>query len=259
MVDYFFSLGFGSFSWEFGCLKPRYTWLAGLELLVYVCALAYVNGWKNNKLLLCHSCAFSLTPSRRQSMNDIPCFLFCSLWFAWIAMVSMCCGKWLSNEWKIDVICFVWHLCVRLYRMFCSMQCLQPVDPDVQKHRILGKYKQQQQAIKLSTTSDNQQRIIHLFKHVNSMYFPTISFCFLQTCSTFTHMWIHCVFCDLSFIWCDSLDFRQSDKNGSDIEASLYLLVTLLLRINLVELSSPAPRVNEWFEKWLAAINPYIC
>lgn len=57
---------------------------------------------------------------------------------------------------------------LRAHRMFYTMQCLQPVDPDVQKYRIFKEYEQRQQAIKLCTL-DNQQRIIHLFKHVNFM------------------------------------------------------------------------------------------
>lgn len=54
------------------------------------------------------------------------------------------------------------------------MQCLQPADPDVQKHFIQKRYNLKiQLAIKLYTM-DIKQRAIHLFKHVNVSIFYVV-------------------------------------------------------------------------------------
>lgn len=113
----------------------------------------------NDKLFSFNSFSF-LQRHRRQSMNVV--FFRCfRLGMQWQMVV-----EWMKNWCNLLYGVYV----LSVYRMFCSMQCLQPVDPDVQKHRILKQYEQQQQAIKLCTL-DNQQKIIHLFKHVNLMSF----------------------------------------------------------------------------------------
>lgn len=51
------------------------------------------------------------------------------------------------------------------------MQCLQPVDPDAQKHQILEKYDTDlQRAIKLYSL-DMQQKSNHLLKHVIRIFY----------------------------------------------------------------------------------------
>lgn len=79
----------------------------------------------------------------------------------------------MSNEWKIDVI----YSLVYSDRIFRNMQCLQPVDPDAQKHQIRQHHELHlQQAIKLFSC-DVQQRSYHLLKHVNLFvqYFPHLT------------------------------------------------------------------------------------
>lgn len=112
--------------------------------------------------------------------------------------------EWMKN-W-CNLLCTFYKFWV--YRMFCSMQCLQPVDPDVQKHRILKQHEQRQQAIKLYTL-DNQQKIIHLFKHVNFAPFFCV-FCHFHSVRFLTSSTnvYKLLLSDLSFIWFNSLGFR---------------------------------------------------
>lgn len=73
--------------------------------------------------------------------------------------------RW-NKKWK--PIHFANCFCLNfIFSTFRTMQCLQPVDPDIQKHFIQKQYNLKiQQAIKLFTM-DIKQRAIHLFKHVN--------------------------------------------------------------------------------------------
>lgn len=52
-------------------------------------------------------------------------------------------------------------------RLFRRMQCLQPVDPDVQKAKIMIKYEHDSEQARKLFTLKIQQRTIHLLKHVN--------------------------------------------------------------------------------------------
>lgn len=47
------------------------------------------------------------------------------------------------------------------------MQCLQPVDPDEQKERIMRKYEHEFQAASAKFTAAVQQKTVNLLKNVN--------------------------------------------------------------------------------------------
>lgn len=51
------------------------------------------------------------------------------------------------------------------------MQCLQPVDPDEQKERIMRKYEHEFQAASEKFTAAVQQKTVNLLKNVNLTIF----------------------------------------------------------------------------------------
>lgn len=60
------------------------------------------------------------------------------------------------------------------YRLYQYMQCLQPVDPDEQKERIMRKYEHEFQAASIKFTTVIQRKTVNLLKNVNLIIFQHI-------------------------------------------------------------------------------------
>lgn len=80
------------------------------------------------------------------------------------------------------------------------MQCLQPVDPDEQKAKIMIKYEHDFEQARKLFTLEIQQRTIHLLKHVNYAFNVFIFVFVVDVCFFFSFLSLYSVYNSISAI-----------------------------------------------------------